>query len=137
MDKESIKYRKERIDRGVFARSADIFAVSSWQEITYLLLPRVIPFLILLVLPIIFEFSGNSYWAKVIVVLAILGIMAMSWDLLRIVGMFSLGQAFFFRTGQLCFCCVKPLSQLADLFDYSSRIYWRGIAGHGFSRRYP
>lgn len=93
------KYRKERIDRGIHARSSDIFAVSSWREITYLLLPRIVPSLALLILPLILELSGNTYWAQVMVVLAIMGIMAISWDLLRITGMFSLGHALFFGLG--------------------------------------
>jgi branched-chain amino acid transport system permease protein len=93
------QFRKERIDRGIYARSADIFAISSIREMLYLLLPRIIPVLVLLSLPLIFELSGNSYWAKVVIVLAISGIMAMSWDLLRMAGMFSLGQAMFFGIG--------------------------------------
>lgn len=99
MDKNNKLIRKERIDRGIFVRSADIFALSSWQEITYLVLPRAIPFALLLVLPLVLQLSGNSYWAKVMVVLAIMGIMAMSWDLLRMAGMFSLGQSLFFGLG--------------------------------------
>jgi branched-chain amino acid transport system permease protein len=99
LDKKDKLTRKERIDRGIFVRSSDIFALSSWQEITYLVLPRAIPFVLLLVLPLVLELSGNSYWAKVMIVLAILGIMAMSWDLLRMAGMFSLGQALFFGLG--------------------------------------
>jgi len=93
------QFRKERIDRGIYARSMDIFAISSWQEIAYLLLPRIVPVILLLAMPLILELSGNTYWAKVMVVLAILGIMSMSWDLLRIAGMFSLGQALFFGLG--------------------------------------
>lgn len=99
MEQGKKQFRKERIDRGIYARSADIFAVSSWQEMTYLLLPRAVPVILLLAMPLILELTGNTYWAKVMVVLAILGIMAMSWDLLRIAGMFSLGQALFFGLG--------------------------------------
>ena len=100
MPKEKAKqYRRERIDRGIHARSADIFALSSWHEITYLLLPRILPVAVLLALPLLLELSGNEYWAKVMVILAIMGMLAMSWDLLRTAGMFSLGQGLFFGLG--------------------------------------
>lgn len=93
------EYRRERIDRGINARSADIFALSSWREMTYLVLPRILPGILFLIMPLIFELTGNLYWAKVMVILAIMGILAMSWDLLRITGMFSLGQGLFFGLG--------------------------------------
>ena len=35
-----MKKRKERIDRGIKARSGDIFALSSWREMLYLAAPR-------------------------------------------------------------------------------------------------
>lgn len=93
------QFRRERIDRGIYARSSDIFALSSWREMTYLLLPRILPLAILLTMPLVLELVGNQYWAKVMVILAIMGIMAMSWDLLRMAGMFSLGQGLFFGLG--------------------------------------
>lgn len=96
---EEKQYRRERIDRGINARSSDIFALSSWREIVYLVSPRVLPMIALLALPLIFQLGGSFYWAKVVVILAIVAILAMSWDLLRIAGMFSLGQALFFGTG--------------------------------------
>ncbi|MBM3148571.1 MAG: branched-chain amino acid ABC transporter permease [Chloroflexi bacterium] len=65
----------------------------------YLLLPRILPVVILLAMPLALELAGNEYWAKVMVILAIMGIMAMSWDLLRMAGMFSLGQGLFFGLG--------------------------------------
>lgn len=99
MKAKQIKYRRERIERGIHARSADIFALSSWREIAYLVLPRILPVILFLAMPLTFELVGNPYWAKVMVVIAIMGILAMSWDLLRITGMFSLGQALFFGLG--------------------------------------
>jgi len=96
---EEKAYRRERVDRGINARSSDIFALSSWREMTYLVLPRVLPFIILLSMPLVLHVSGSSYWAEVMIILAIMGIMAMSWDLLRIAGMFSLGQGLFFGIG--------------------------------------
>ena len=35
-----MKLRKERIDRGIKARCEDIFALSSYKEISYLLFPH-------------------------------------------------------------------------------------------------
>lgn len=100
MEKEGKKqYRLERIDRGINARSGDIFALSSWREIVYLVQPRVLPFIVLLSMPLVLQLMESSYWAKVMVILAIMGILAMSWDLLRMAGMFSLGQGLFFGMG--------------------------------------
>ena len=42
--------RRERIDRGIRARSADIFALCSWRELTYLSAPRVLPVLFVLLM---------------------------------------------------------------------------------------
>ena len=44
--------RKERIDRGIKVRTEGIYAVSSWQEVTYLVLPRLILIVGLLLLPL-------------------------------------------------------------------------------------
>lgn len=87
--------RKERIDRGIKARSEDIFALCSWQEIAYLLVPRIGPILALTILAVCLP----VYWKKVLVTSAIFGILAMSWDLLICTGLVSLGQALFFGVG--------------------------------------
>jgi len=89
----------ERIDRGIYARSRDIGAWSSWHEILYLTLPRILPFIVLLAMPLIFQLSGELYWAKVMFILAMLSMLAMSWELLRIGGMFCLGQSLFLGLG--------------------------------------
>lgn len=87
--------RKERIDRGIKVRSDDIYAISSYREILYLLLPRVIPVLSLLLLPTLL----GSYYERVIIISCLMGLLALSWDLLASIGLFSLGQAFFFGVG--------------------------------------
>ncbi|MFH1115108.1 MAG: branched-chain amino acid ABC transporter permease [Pseudomonadota bacterium] len=87
--------RKERIDRGIKARSDDIFAVTSWREMLYVALPPAIPVMILLVLP----FFLPVYWQKVFVSTAVFALLAMSWDFLVSAGMVSLGQALFFGVG--------------------------------------
>ncbi|MGD0856538.1 MAG: branched-chain amino acid ABC transporter permease [Dehalococcoidia bacterium] len=96
---DTIKYRKERIDRGIYARTTDMFALSSWRELSYLLLPRIVPVVLLLLLPVVMMVFVNEYWANVSVLLAIMGILALTWDLLRTAGMFSLGHGLFIGLG--------------------------------------
>jgi len=98
--------RKERIDRGIKARSADIFALSSWREMLYLAAPRMLPIVGFVVLPLVL---GN-YWQKVLLSVAVFALLAISWDILAQSGMISLGQALFFGTG----------AYAAGIFNY----YW-------------
>ena len=93
-----MRYRKERLDRGIKARCEDIFALSSWREILYLLLPRAVPVLGLLVFPLLKGVVG-LYWEKVLVITCAIGLLALSWDLMASVGLVSLGQALFFGAG--------------------------------------
>jgi branched-chain amino acid transport system permease protein len=87
--------RKERIDRGIKARSHDIFALTSWREMLYVALPPAIPVIGLLLLPLVLP----TYWQKVLIATAVFALLAMSWDFLVSVGMVSLGQALFFGVG--------------------------------------
>ena len=90
-----MKKRKERIDRGIKARSGDIFALSSWREMLYLAAPRWIPIMVFLILPLIL----SIYWQKVLLSVAVIALLAISWDILAQTGMISLGQALFFGMG--------------------------------------
>src|SRR5210317_141604 len=90
-----MKKRKERIDRGIKARTSDIFALSSWREMLYLAAPRLIPLTVFLVLPLIL----GTYWQKVLLSVAVFALLAISWDILAQAGMISLGQALFFGMG--------------------------------------
>jgi len=101
-----MKKRKERIDRGIKARSEDIFALSSWREMLYLAAPRMLPLIAFAVLPLVL----GSYWQKVLLSVAVFGLLAISWDILAQTGMISLGQALFFGTG----------AYAAGIFNY----YW-------------
>jgi branched-chain amino acid transport system permease protein len=87
--------RKERIDRGIKARSVDIFALSSWREMLYLAAPRLIPIAGFLILPLLL----GLYWQKVLLSVAVFALLAISWDILAQTGMISLGQALFFGMG--------------------------------------
>jgi branched-chain amino acid transport system permease protein len=90
-----MKRRKERIDRGIKARSSDIFALCSWREMAYLAFPRLLPIIGCLVLPLIL----SGYWQKVLLSVAVFALLAISWDILAQSGMVSLGQALFFGMG--------------------------------------
>jgi len=87
--------RKERIDRGIKARSSDIFALSSWREMLYLAAPRLLPVVGLIVLSL----ALSVYWQRVLLSVSVVALLAISWDILAQTGMISLGQALFFGTG--------------------------------------
>ncbi len=90
-----MKKRKERIDRGIKARTSDVFALCSWREMLYLSAPRLLPIVGLFVLSLVL----GIYWQKVLLNLAVFAILALSWDFLSQSGMVSLGQALFFGIG--------------------------------------
>jgi branched-chain amino acid transport system permease protein len=90
-----MKRRKERIDRGIKARSSDIFALSSWREMLYLAAPRLLPVVGLVVLSL----ALSVYWQRVLLSVSVFALLAISWDILAQTGMISLGQALFFGTG--------------------------------------
>jgi branched-chain amino acid transport system permease protein len=90
-----LEKRKERIDRGIKARSQDIFALCSYREMLYLSAPRLIPILGFLILPLVI----GVYWQKVLLSAVVFVLLAISWDILAESGMVSLGQALFFGIG--------------------------------------
>lgn len=93
-----MKFRKERLDRGIKARCEDIFALSSYREILYLLIPRVFPVLLLLIFPLLKDVVG-LYWEKVLIITCTISLLSLSWDWMASVGLISLGQALFFGVG--------------------------------------
>lgn len=89
--------RKERLDRGIKVRSDGIYAVMSWRELSYLTLPRLVLILGMLVLPFVVP---SVYWQRVICIVCIYALLALSFDLLaHFVGLVCLGGAFFIGTG--------------------------------------
>ncbi len=89
--------RKERLDRGIKVRTEGIYAISSLEEVSYLILPRLILILGLLLLPILMP---TLYWKRVISIVSIYGLLAIGFDFLaNFVGLVSLGGAFFIGTG--------------------------------------
>src|SRR3972149_9450923 len=89
--------RKERIDRGIKVRTEGIYAVSSWQEASYLVLPRLILIVGLLILPLVIP---SLYWKRVVSIAGIYALLALGFDFLaNFVGLVSLGGAFFIGVG--------------------------------------
>lgn len=88
----------ERLDRGIKLRTEGIYAISSWREMGYLLVPRMVLILGLLALPLIMP---SLYWQRVVIpVVCIYALLALSFDFLpHFVGLVSLGGAFFVGTG--------------------------------------
>jgi branched-chain amino acid transport system permease protein len=87
--------RRERIDRGIKARSDDVYALLSWREMTYLVFPRIVPIAGLAIA----AFFLPLYWKKVVIQACIFAMLSVSWDFLSSCGMLSLGQALFFGIG--------------------------------------
>ena len=92
---ESSRSRKERLDRGIKARSDTIYSLTSYREALYLVIPRAVTIIGILSLPLVLD----DYWTKVLVITCVISILAMSWDFIASAGMFSLGQALFFGMG--------------------------------------
>ncbi|MGQ9653299.1 MAG: branched-chain amino acid ABC transporter permease [Thermodesulfobacteriota bacterium] len=83
--------RKERIDRGIKVRTEGVYAVSSWREAAYLVMPRAGLIVGLLVLPLVVT---NPYWHRVITVVCVYSLLGISFDFLaHFVGLVSLGGA--------------------------------------------
>ncbi len=78
-------------------RTEGIYAISSWQEASYLLLPRLILIVGLLLLPLVMP---SLYWKRVVSIINIYVLLALGFDFLaHFVGLVSLGGAFFVGTG--------------------------------------
>ena len=90
--------RKERIDRGLKVRTEGIYAVSSFQEIAYLVGPRLLLIVGVLLLPFILELA--PYWKRVVNIMCVYAILALSFDFLaNYVGLVCLGGALFIGVG--------------------------------------
>jgi branched-chain amino acid transport system permease protein len=97
MSMDTQSRRKERIDRGIKVRTAGLYALMSWRELSYLILPRLILIVGLLGLPMMIP---GMYWKRVISIVCIYALLALAFDFLaHFVGLVSLGGAFFVGTG--------------------------------------
>lgn len=88
--------RKERLDRGIKVRSDGIYALMSYRELCYLVLPRAVLIFGMLILPLVVP----AYWQKVVSYVCIYALLTLSFDFLaHFVGLVSLGGAFFVGAG--------------------------------------
>lgn len=95
MDKE--ERRKERLDRGIKARSDGLYAISSWREVSFLLAPRAALVLGLLLAPLIVP---SLYWQRVLGLAGVYALLAVSFDFLaERVGLVCIGGAFMIGVG--------------------------------------
>ena len=89
--------RKERLDRGIKVRTDGIYAIMSLRELSYLTMPRLVLIVGLLILPLVLP---SMYWQRVISIVCIYSLLALSFDFLaHFLGLVSLGGAFFIGTG--------------------------------------
>lgn len=89
--------RRERLDRGIKVRAEGLYALMSWRELSYLSLPRLLLIVGLLILPLTMP---SMYWQRVISIVCIYALLALSFDFLaHFLGLVSLGGAFFIGTG--------------------------------------
>jgi len=106
--------RKERIDRGIKVRAESIYALMSWRELSYLALPRLVLIVGLLVIPLVMP---SMYWQRVISIVCIYSLLALSFDFLaHYVGLVSLGGAFFVGTGGYIAAILNKSLGLSPLF---------------------
>jgi branched-chain amino acid transport system permease protein len=107
--------RKERLDRGIKVRTDGLYALMSWRELAYLSVPRLILILGLLLLPLLMP--SPSYWERVISIVCIYALLALSFDFLaHFVGLVSLGGAFFIGTGGYIAAILYESFGLSPLF---------------------
>jgi branched-chain amino acid transport system permease protein len=91
------KLRKERVDRGIKVRSDGLYALMSWRELAYLIMPRLLLIVGLLLMPLVLP---GLYWPRVITITCIYALLALGFDFLaHYVGLVCLGGAFFVGVG--------------------------------------
>jgi branched-chain amino acid transport system permease protein len=86
----------------------------SWRELSYLALPRLVLIVGLLVIPLVMP---SMYWQRVISIVCIYSLLALSFDFLaHYVGLVSLGGAFFVGTGGYIAAILNKSLGLSPLF---------------------
>lgn len=84
------------MDRSIKVRTEGLYALSSWAEMAYLLMPRTVLILGLLLLPLILD----MYWQRVLCTAGIYAMLALAFDFLAsYVGLVCLGGALFIGAG--------------------------------------
>src|SRR4030042_2375901 len=93
----TIETRKERLDRGIKARTEGLYAISSWREVGYLLAPRAGLIIGLLLLPLVVP---GLYWQRVLGLAGGYALLALSFDFLAgRGGLVCIGGAFMIGVG--------------------------------------
>jgi branched-chain amino acid transport system permease protein len=88
--------RKKRIERSIAVRSRSLYALSSWREMAFLLLPRAALAASLCILPLML----GMYWQRVFCAAAIYAMLALAFDFLaQFVGLVCLGLSMFIGLG--------------------------------------
>jgi len=106
--------RKERLDRGIKVRTDGIYAIMSLRELSYLTMPRLVLIVGLLILPLVMP---SMYWQRVISIVCIYSLLALSFDFLaHFLGLVSLGGAFFIGTGGYIAAILNTSFGLPPLF---------------------
>jgi len=109
-----VEGRKERIDRGIRVRASGLYALSSWKEISYLAVPPLVLIIGLMILPLVVT---NMYWQRVISIVGIYALLALSFDFLtHFVGLVSLGGAFYVGVGGYLAAILNTKLGLSPLF---------------------
>ena len=89
--------RRERLDRGIKVRTDGLYALMSWRELGYLTAPRLVLIIGMLILPLVMP---SMYWQRVITIVCIYALLALSFDFLaHYLGLVCLGGAFFVGVG--------------------------------------
>jgi branched-chain amino acid transport system permease protein len=90
--------RKERIDRGLKVRTEGLYAISGLEEIGYLIGPRLLLIVGVLLLPLVLELA--PYWKRVVNIMCVYAVLALAFDFLaNYVGLVCLGGALFIGVG--------------------------------------
>lgn len=88
--------RRKRLDRGVKVRTESLYALSTWREMAYLIMPRLTLILGLFILPLVL----SMYWQRVLCSAGIYALLALGFDFLaEYVGLVCLGGALFIGSG--------------------------------------
>lgn len=88
--------RRERLDRGIKVRTEGIYALLSWREIAYLLVPRAALVLGMLAIPAFLP----EQWQRIVCLAGVYALLALAFDfLLSFVGLVCLGGALWMGAG--------------------------------------
>ena len=125
MNSDTQQRRKERIDRGIKVRSDGLYALMSWRELAYLIAPRSLLIIGLLLLPLVMP---GMYWQRVITIVCIYAMLALSFDFLaHYVGLVSLGGAFFVGVGGYLAAILNTELGLSPVFTVFGAAIFGGI----------